>query len=104
MKLCRPKSGSRSLSDTQYSDMCRLIKDETVDINFVDSNGSNHLFSLCSNQKNAEHLEMSVKMFLKRRDLKINAKGPNGSNALGAVCNGYRGDNLIEIVRVLLFF
>jgi len=56
---------------------------------------------LCQRDQ-TENLCRYVETLLKRDNIDVNAKDKNGNNALILLCEHYNGDNLIDIIRLLL--
>ena len=92
----------RSLVEEDGGRLLQLLQDDELNINCLDSNGRTPLMLLCCNNTD-DNLLQFIEVLLNRKNVDINREdSSNGLNALSALCVGYRGQQLPEIIRLLI--
>ena len=94
------------LDDRDFSRLEELTQDPQVDINYKSEEhfGRTPLMLLCSEEaaRNDDRLLKCVEILLKRRGINTILKDDRGLEALTQLCRHYQGDDLNEVLRLLI--
>ena len=89
-----------NLNESELARLHQLIEDETVDINY--RNKSNAPIVLLCQFYRGPNIYLTLKLFLKRKDLDIHSCSPSGYNALMFLCRFYYHNDLYDCVQLLV--
>ena len=98
MHLC----SKENLEDNDFNRIGELAQDPQVNLNYrsEDQAGGTPLILLCSSNKN--QLLECVETLLKREGTDVNLTDDQGSSALIQLCQHYQGNDLIDVIRLLI--
>ena len=98
--LCRNFRGD---VPSKLLSLVTLLLDEGIDLNAKAPDGSNCLNALCTNFSHRRHKDFfQVLKLLIERGAEVDAKDANGRNCLLILCAEYTGNDLIDVIRLLV--
>ena len=93
---------SKRLDEKKFARFCELVRDQSVNINYVDLNHQTPLLLICYKQK-TDQLQDCVKVLLERPDLDVHVRDTGICwNAFGMACRHHPSSSLLRVLRLLL--